>query len=445
MANETQTKTKSVTNTKIAVATAFLGFAALAAAAAGGSPASCVGDGVVTADLSQKYVKVCAGQTIEHKDQYGTVAYYYVKGFNNTRAGVVPLHSPGNPSIYAVGASSKTTSLPRGKTVSFNFPSGNSVVTHQLMYRGTKGMGYFAVSSLGPSSAMTCGDIDEAVLSSSLCPSIVNSPYVCVNKYTGVISGCAVTEDDFSNCSPLVDSSTGLNCSAVDDTPSCEDSDGGNEPYESGTVVGVNDFGSYSHSDTCLDQLYPGHLLEYACDGTSFTQFQINCVNEGKVCINGACTLPPPDPLDEAYGSPSSSLSLLPDLIVKDFTFTEADPGYGTSTIQINIIIKNIGAAPAVAAEGAIDAFVTQAFGVNADGSLSPGPGYPSSNTGVEQLDPGEELLISFPEHFPSSNLDKSPQIKIVVDEMFGISYIAESNENNNELTKSVSELFQLL
>jgi hypothetical protein len=290
-------KTQTITNTKLAVATAFLGVAALAAAATGGvSTKACVGDGVIAADTSQMYTTACQGQTIEYKDSYGTVAYFYVRGFSGKRAIVVPLYSPGNPAVYAVGSPNKTTSLSKGKTVSFNFPSGNGVVTHSMMYRGsgksevdTK-KAYFALSSTGPSSALTCDGVDESFLVNSPCPSMANSAYACFNKFTGDFVGCSKTEDDFSNCSSLVDSSdTGINCLAVENEPSCEDSDGGLDYYTYGQVT----FSSSSYVGTMSDYCNPSTstfalsvLHEYSCGEYGPVQNQEYCEFG---CVGGAC------------------------------------------------------------------------------------------------------------------------------------------------------------
>ncbi len=324
MANGTQTKTKSVTNTKLAVATAFLGFAALAAAAAGGSgPKACIAEGVVTA--TNKAVGVCAGQIIEYKDTYGTSAYFYVKGFNSKRAAVVPLNGPGDVAIYAVGSPS-AVSIMASETKIFNFPSGNGFVTHQLKYfrPNNKGVGYFRVGSTGPSEALTCGDIGESVISNSFCAGISDFPYACFNKYTGAFSGCTQVEDDFSNCwPPSGESEPWVTCSVVAE-PSCEDSDGGLDYGTAGTVTFTSSSYTGMLSDYCGESASSTFglpiLHEYSCNEVGPEQDDEYCEFG---CVDGACA----DQYDGAYGSPSSSLSGLPDLVPTNLSFQ-----YVTST-----------------------------------------------------------------------------------------------------------------
>jgi len=133
---------------------------------------------------------------------------------------------------------------------------------------------------------------------------------------------------------------------------------------------------------------------------------------------------------------------LLPDLIVRDFTFSDALPGYGTSTKQINIIIKNIGVGPAIGkpAMGG-GAFTAQSFGIKSDGTIFESEAFDSKPTEL-QLDPGQEVILSFPINMPTSGLIGASKIKIKADWLFGDSFIKESDENNNELIKDVSSLF---
>lgn len=64
----------------------------------------------------------------------------------------------------------------------------------------------------------------------------MDNPYLCYNKFTGKLTGCSKTEDDFSNCYPSEYSSYfGINCYSVY-KPICEDSDGGIDYYKAGVL-----------------------------------------------------------------------------------------------------------------------------------------------------------------------------------------------------------------
>ena len=307
MAKQTHTKTQSVTNTKIAVATAFLGAAAVAAAAMGSPTSNTGAPCVVGATAPEMVVEVYPDETF--------------------------------PTPLTLCQGQRVRVLTEGKNTDADFS-----------VRGFT-QDKFVMRKLG---SITEAPAKEDFLKMQQKTFELYAPGI---KYTGLYRG--------------LNKKTGealfyLSAVALPSQSTCTDSDGGNMPLDSGIVVGANDFGPYEYSDTCLDdQVYSGHLLEYACDGGELSQFQINCKNQGKVCIDGACTLAPPDQDDEAYDSPSSTFSLLPDLVAKsliisssslftgyDYTLEFENKGdgvasgpfhigiyakYGTSTINLEI------------------------------------------------------------------------------------------------------------
>ncbi|PIR03375.1 MAG: hypothetical protein COV60_00620, partial [Candidatus Magasanikbacteria bacterium CG11_big_fil_rev_8_21_14_0_20_43_7] len=295
----TETKTKSITNTKLAIATAFLGFAALAAAAGGmGGGKSCVGSGTVTADPTQQYVEVCTGQTIAYKDTYGINVFFYVNGFGTNNSAVLPLYAPGDISVYAVG-SQTVTMIHKGKTQTFNFPAGNGLVTHTLMYRGMngKGVAYFAVGATGPTTPLTCESIDKEVLSGSLCYAMLGSKYACLNKYTGMMSGCAAAEDDFSGCESGGATNTNQNNNIICPVPlptpvaSCDDSDGGIDYYTKGTVTSNVTSSTTVYTEIKTDECSTGQfslpvLHEFSCGEYGAVMQETYCESG---CVDGAC------------------------------------------------------------------------------------------------------------------------------------------------------------
>jgi len=130
--------------------------------------------------------------------------------------------------------------------------------------------------------------------------------------------------------------------------------------------------------------------------------------------------------------------TILPDLIVKDFSFTAADAGYGPNARLVNITIKNIGTAKATSTSAI--GFTVQSYGIKADGTVVEGEMYDTLNTPtLTEINSDQEVSFSFPSDIPSSGLADAVKVKMVADMSFGQSYLKESNEDNNELTKDFS------
>ncbi|PIN88809.1 hypothetical protein COU61_03330 [Candidatus Pacearchaeota archaeon CG10_big_fil_rev_8_21_14_0_10_35_13] len=72
---------------------------------------------------------------------------------------------------------------------------------------------------------------------------------------------------------------------------SCNDSDGGTNYWNNGTVTGYYDGQSYSNTDYCVNPNNSTGMVEYSCSGTVMQQAYLDCalLNATLSCSNGAC------------------------------------------------------------------------------------------------------------------------------------------------------------
>ena len=125
----------------------------------------------------------------------------------------------------------------------------------------------------------------------------------------------------------IVSSSGPLFSPATSIRDNCRDTDGGWNVWLRGTVSGNSNGRPYSYTDFCFEG---ARLMEYYCiQGRIFGNDTFNCGTGA--CSNGACV----------------NQSLLPDLDVISFTYTNQSFNQTHSRVTLWALIKNIGNANA--------------------------------------------------------------------------------------------------
>ncbi|MDO8741507.1 MAG: CARDB domain-containing protein [Candidatus Woesearchaeota archaeon] len=183
----------------------------------------------------------------------------------------------------------------------------------------------------------------------------------------------------------------------------CTDSDNGRDYNSRGTVYGFcydcSIVGIGSNSDGCIDT---NNLMEFYCiNSTGWVRETVNCQY---TCKDGACI--------------NQTIQTKPDLTVLGITITPSAPKVNEN-ITITTTVKNIGNSAA------------STLGIVTESNPSPDYIKIYANTGT--LLPGEliesKIIVSY-------NKTDSYQIKSTAD---AFNSIDELNENNNELTKTIT------
>ncbi|MDD2656837.1 MAG: CARDB domain-containing protein [Patescibacteria group bacterium] len=129
--------------------------------------------------------------------------------------------------------------------------------------------------------------------------------------------------------------------------------------------------------------------------------------------------------------SVSSTPSVKPDLIVEDISFTRVVTS--TNDVIFKVLIKNIGEGKADAINTPLGLFAVQ---LERQSKIT-GDWMPVgvSGTFASVLNPGEKTYLN-----SGVKLTDTNKIRVTVDLQNGSSYVVESDENNNQLTKKIDE-----
>lgn len=310
MPTSTQVSTSTLTNTKLAVATAFLGAAAVFAAVAGAPADQCIVPSETAFD-GEIYVCEKTAITLGANGAHFTVGKYTPKAirlyFDNPDAflfaDTLGEESVAAPSVFVV----KQNGF-------FSVKAQDEEKSVLIKYLGQhKQYGVLMVKTFDEDAPSTlpalCDDSDggykiyekgtvEGVPPETTSPTMKMVEDHCDQGKTGTVlyEGLCLDSGEWyfatTTCQfgcfdgACVASSTDAMAST---TVACDDSDGGLNFTEKGTVTGPGG----SESDYCFNSLKPkGPLLaEQYCmsDGVSTSTYSFDCAEIGMECNNGAC------------------------------------------------------------------------------------------------------------------------------------------------------------
>jgi len=157
---------------------------------------------------------------------------------------------------------------------------------------------------------------------------------------------------------------------------------------------------------------------------------QVSEFSTGKCLATGVCeVVNTVGPCTDS--SVSSTPSTKPDLIVEDISFTRVVTS--TDNVIFKVTIKNIGEGKADATNTPLGLLAVQ---IERQSKIT-GDWMPVgvSGTFASVLNPGEETYLN-----SGVTLIDTAKIRLTVDLQNGSSYIVESDENNNQLTKDIEE-----
>ncbi|MBI2436422.1 MAG: hypothetical protein HYV41_01595 [Candidatus Magasanikbacteria bacterium] len=348
-ATQTQTQVVSITRTKMGIAVAFLGFAAVAAAAAGGlSGSNCISNKTTLVDNGS--VRVCEQEKMINKwaPDYAFVVSKYTS--LNVRLIVKDpeqwIVSDGFNTSTAV-ESPTSVMIDQGKSKVFMLKDGgmNMVLTYKGMY---KNYALFNVEiNVGGGMQSGCtdsdGGLDYYVKGTTYGPNIDNTDFCSYGSGGGLQENYCKNDTqvmDYYECpngcvdGACITSSTmpvATTTSAV--SYSCVDSDGGENLFVKGTVTASSSASNYVgvHTDKCSSEFLPAnnYVEENVCNdnygklgnNTPLVKLLIQECPNGMICSDGACLVSSstlPIVTSTPITSSTQSIICTPGEVVKD-------------------------------------------------------------------------------------------------------------------------------